>query len=162
MRTFNRIDTTKAKFIRAIDVKTYHDDSPDTSYLGEYSRNAGNEDKTIDRQARGDMGHGEFRYFVAAMSGEDTGNPQSVEQDYQRMEAFNAGNWHFIGVRAYAEIVINGVIQTITSGGLWGIESDSDVDYIKEVAKEQLYELTEQLQALGFTKRTIIAAIKRK
>lgn len=160
MRQFNRVDVKSKKFIRAIDVKTYHDDSPDSSYIGEYSRNPGPADRTIDRADRGDMRHNEYRYFVAAMSGDDTGNPRSVEEDYKSFEALNAGDWHYIGVRAYAEIIINGIIQTITSGGLCGIESNSDAEYLKYVAKEQLHELTKQLIALGFTRKAIAKAFK--
>jgi hypothetical protein len=32
--------------------------------------------------------------------------------------------------------VVNGVCQTITSGGLWGIESDSSRQYLSEVEQE--------------------------
>src|SRR5688500_10376303 len=57
---------------------------PDLSHFGEYSDVPGDDDKTIDRQERGDQWRNEHRYFIAALSGENTGNPESVEQDYQR------------------------------------------------------------------------------
>ena len=52
------------------------------------------------------------------------------------------------------------VIQDISSGGLWGVESDSDKAYFAEVAGEELAELKSQLQALGFSKRAISQAFK--
>ncbi len=86
-------------------------------------------------------------------------------QDFERMQDLDRGEWCFVGVRADAQILIpNGsqgssTIQTITSGGLWGIESDSG-EYFKEVEKEQLDELRDQLHALGFSKRAISAAFR--
>ena len=76
------------------------------------------------------------------------------------MESLNAGHWSYNGIRAEAEIVINGLCQTITSGGLWGVESDSDKDYISQIEREELGQLSEQLAALGFKKQPIRAAIE--
>lgn len=149
MPTFTRTDV-KGKKIRAVEVKREVDDCPDLSYLGEYTSQPGDDDKTIDREERGDRGRHEYRYFVAAMSGEDTGNPESVEQDYRRMEDYNRNEWCMLGITAVAQVSLNGVIQTIHSGGIWGIESDSDKDYLEEMAQEQLNELREQLKAIGF------------
>jgi hypothetical protein len=39
--------------------------------------------------------------------------------------------------------------QTITSGGLWGIESDSSASYLKEIEDQELEDLKTQLKALG-------------
>jgi len=39
-------------------------------------------------------------------------------------------------------------IQTIDSGGLWGIESDSDSSYLNEIGKEQVEEVREYLRTL--------------
>ncbi len=81
-----------------------------------------------------------------------------VEQDYQRHEAHSRGDWHSVGVIAKAEIVVNGVIQTIRSGGLWGIESDSDPEYFEQVSAEELTNLKTILGSLGFGKRAIAHA----
>jgi hypothetical protein len=51
-------------------------------------------------------------------------------------------------------------MQRITSGGLWGIESDSDAAYLKEIEQEQLSELRDQLHAIGFSTRSISAAFR--
>ena len=53
----------------------------------------------------------------------------------------------------------NGVIQRIQSGGLWGIESDSDKAYLKEIESEQLAELANELAACGFSKRSVSKAM---
>ena len=130
------------------------DESTDYSLLGEYSRTPGK--NAVDRQARGDMGRNECRYCNITMSAEETGNPESVEQDYQRLEALQRGDWHFIGVIAKAEIVSGGgICQTIRSGGLWGVESDSGKEYLAEVAKEELDTLRAELAGLGFSGRQI-------
>ena len=36
-----------------------------------------------------------------------------------------------------------------TSGGLWGIESDSGDEYIKEVEEQEFYDLKDHLAAFG-------------
>jgi len=52
------------------------------------------------------------------------------------------------------------VLQDVSSGGLWGIESDSDASYLKEIEAEELSELRKQLYAMGFSKRAIATAVK--
>jgi hypothetical protein len=154
--------TLTARKILSVELRREVDSSPDNSHLGEYSDRPGPDDRTIDRQERGDMGRDEFRYFIAAVSGEDTGNPDSVEQDYQRMESLNRGDWFSFGVSAVAEVQLTpgGVIQKIRSGGLWGIESDSDKSYFAEVESEQLAELRGELEQLGFKPGAIRKAFK--
>ena len=68
-----------------------------------------------------------------------------------RLQQYRNGDFSFVGISAEAEIVVNGVCQTITSGGLWGIESDSDHQYLVEVEQEEVDQLKAILQALGFS-----------
>lgn len=69
--------------------------------------------------------------------------------------------WCYMGVTASAQVQLDGSLtQTIRSGGLWGIESDSDESYFTEVETEQLNELRSQLHAIGFTKRAVSAAFR--
>lgn len=145
------------KEILSVKVVRETDCDPDLSYLGEYSRNPGK--NCIDREERGDSERGQFRYCNVTMSAEETGNPESVEQDYKRLEAYNRGVWEMVGVYAVAEVIVNEVIQTIRSGGLWGIESDS-WEYFKEVEKEQLAELVAELEAVGFAEAEIVEAYR--
>ncbi len=85
---------------------------------------------------------------------------ENASKDYDRMESLQRGAWGYIGIGARAEIVIGGVCQTITSGSLWGIESDSEESYLRETEQEQLTELRGILHELGFSKRAIAAAVK--
>jgi hypothetical protein len=71
-----------------------------------------------------------------------------------RRQQYENQQFEFIGIRAEAEIVIAGVCQTITSGGLWGIESDSTPEYLTEVEQEETEQLWAILQSLGFSKDT--------
>ena len=57
--------------------------------------------------------------------------------------------------------MVAGVCQTITSGGLWGIESDSTPDYLSEIGQEEIEQLQEILQALGFSQKVISEHTKR-
>jgi hypothetical protein len=90
---------------------------------------------------------------------------KNAEQDYARMESGARGEYCFIGIRAEAELNIPGghlafIAQEISSRGLWGVESDSDESYLREVEAEELAELRGQLHELGFSQRAISAAFK--
>jgi hypothetical protein len=66
-----------------------------------------------------------------------------------------------VGVVAHATVQLRGYLtQQVRSGGLWGIESDSDGSYLAEVAKDELAELRKELHAMGFSKRAIAAAFR--
>jgi hypothetical protein len=149
---------TATKSIESVKIVREPDDCPDISHLGEYSGSPGEPDRTIDRQERGEQSRGEYRYFIAAMSGEETGNPASVEQDYQRAEAFNRGEWHLVVIHARADIRVNGVFQSVTSGYIGGTESDSEEMDFEQIQSDQLSELRGILAALGFSAEEIDAA----
>lgn len=129
---------------------------------------------------RGDMSRGEYRYFNPSFNYVDKhghalpeNTPEEVRkyvrQDYERMESLNRGNWCFIGIRAEAEVMPNvqgtgdkwhGVVQRVTSGGLWGIETDSGKSYFSEVEQEELSNLKDELKAYGFSTRAISKAFE--
>lgn len=87
-----------------------------------------------------------------------------VLQDYERMERLNAGDWYYIGVIAQAHVATPDTFgyteQVIRSGGIWGIESDSDRSYLQAEEEEQLSELRGILKDFGFSTRQISAAFK--
>lgn len=63
-----------------------------------------------------------------------------------RLRQYQNGVFGFVGVYAEAEIVdSNGVIQTVSSGGLSGIESDSGDEYMNQIKNEEVNELIEVL-----------------
>jgi len=148
------------KRILSVRVMRDVDTDPDLSWLGEYGSTPRGE-HVIDRQERGDQSRGTYRYFTPAMTGDESGNPDSPEQDYSRMEAYNRGDWCMLGIWVEAEVQLahHGVIQRIRSGGLWGVESDSGLEYLASVEHEELAALGSELEALGFTKRRIDAAL---
>lgn len=139
-------------------------------------------DETMDRLAaaqeeleecdcgeRGDTNRGEYRYFNPSGNYKDE-TPENtrkyVRQDYERMEGLNQGDWCFIGIVAECEYSIGDnragcrLIQELSSGGLWGIESDSEESYFTSVEQEELSELRSQLKAIGFSCRAISTAFK--
>ena len=115
---------------------------------------------------RGDMQRNEYRYFNGNVENYKGESPEDirkyVRQDYERMERLKAGDWCFIGIRAEAEISLTPDDKgwEWTSGGRWGIESDSDKSHFAEIEKEELFGLENQLHAAGFSKRAIAAAFK--
>jgi hypothetical protein len=77
---------------------------------------------------------------------------ECAKQDKERLDAYNRGDWEMIGIRAMATIHIpvnNAVkIQTINSGGLFGIASDSDDSDIQEIGIDQIDEVKNYLRIL--------------
>jgi hypothetical protein len=75
--------------------------------------------------------------------------------DRERLDAFREGSWHLIGIQAAANVLIplgcHLVTQTVTSPGLWGIESDSDEAWLDEVYAEECASLIAMLSAIGVT-----------
>jgi hypothetical protein len=120
-------------------------------------------DSFLDRNA--------YEYFKPYAGGEKPGTADYKKyawQDYKRMESLNNGNWQYIGIIAKAKILIplpsnpgSYQYQTISSGGIWGIESDSGEEYLQEEAAAQIVDLFWQLEALGIGKRSIQYAIKK-
>jgi hypothetical protein len=106
----------------------------------------------------------ELPYFNPPFENYKGESPEDIRkycrQDYDRMESLNNGNWGYIGIRAEAEVQVSDVVQDITSGGLWGIESDSDKSYLAEIDAEELASLKSELLALGFSRRAISQAFK--
>lgn len=83
--------------------------------------------------------------------------------DRARLAAFERGDVCMIGIRAEAEITVrvgpnHAVTQTIASGGLWGIESDSRPDYLDSIRAEQIDELCDILRILGCAESNITNA----
>lgn len=170
-----------------VTVEYHYDDNPDTSWLGEYT------DKwqpgAIDRLHTGNWTlrrwRREYRYFIPGVSVEEHRRGLSrlgyakheawvmanryTRADYERMEALNRGDWHFIGivVKVTVEAKRDGFIfdpVEVGYAGLWGIESDSDEDYIADTvagliedAKAMLPTAADRLEAVAWTVRDATA-----
>jgi len=148
----------KGPNVAAVRIVHQVDKDPNLLWLGEYEDAipSGVADwQVVDREEKGDRRHGERRYFVGGAN--YVGEPE-VEarkyalQDYARMESYNRGEWTTLGISVEADVEVkidSGlIIQTVASGGLWGVESDGDDAHRREVAGEQLAELQEILSAL--------------
>ena len=161
-------------------VKVCHkqDECADTSCLGKYTDEleAGvivmkygeffeklPEDAEIPERGR------EYRGFEPYAGGEEVGTEEYYEyglQDYERMEGLVRGNWVFLGIIAEAcvGVSLDGgksyKLDTLTSGGVWGIESDSAREYLEDVGRDELADLKATLLAYGFGVKQVNAAIK--
>lgn len=160
--------------IESIRVESVVDNDPDTSQLGRFTddqspeafiRYGEHEGKQIKELREGDeLPHKSrhYRFFLPAMTAEESGSPSSPREDWKRMEALSEGEWHYIGIIAKAVIRTgSGTMQTIRSGGLWGMESDADEDWLNEAAIEQVEELRKELKSLGFGSRAITYALRK-
>ena len=89
-----------------------------------------------------------YNNFKPYAGGEEAGTKEYYEyglQDFKRMEGLEHGDWHFVGVIAEAVVEYetetgNYRLETLTSSGLWGIESDAE-DYLEEIEGEELASL---------------------
>ena len=136
------LERTEGKYL--IKVYTEIDECPDLSYLGAYSKTPAT--VHIDRQERGDMERGEYRYFNVGC-----GEPDYIEQDYARAEAYNRGDWYTLTVCCEIAIKTNAqwAIPTVVGRAyLSGVESDSGDEYLQEVAKGLIAEAKADLKTL--------------
>ena len=135
------------KKINRIIVRHLIDENPDLSHLGKFSDTAGEFAIKHSRE-----GYGEYKYFNA----DNVEDMKQAKQNYKLMIDYNNGVWGMIGIRAEAEIITGkkdcGLINTIKSGGLWGISNDCDDSEFKSIEEEQVDELKDVLRKLGFSK----------
>jgi len=127
------------KEILNIKIVSEPDYDPDMSYLGEFSND--HKPGCIEHEPNDNRS---YPYFHPA-------NTEFANEDYKRMLAYENGLWNMISIHAVAEIKINDTLETIRSGGLYGIESDSDKEHFMEVGAEETCELRDMLKELGFT-----------
>lgn len=130
---------------------------PDLSWIGEFTDkpNWNEQDKhlIIDREARGERGNGEYRYFVCAYDLLDAKKwykdhgyskhdcamlpRKHALEDYERMQAYNRGDWGMMGI-------VVSIPEFDVQNSLWGIETDSE-GYQEEIIQELIYECISEL-----------------
>lgn len=80
-------------------------------------------------------------------------DPDYKTEDQARLDAWQNDEWHFIGIQAKATCLIvrngTGVYYTLTSPGLWAIESDSDESYLESVYEEEIATLKADIAAMS-------------
>lgn len=88
-----------------------------------------------------------------------------LADDPDRVDAYRSGQWEPIGIRAIAYVDVGRPgawhVHKFTSAGLWGIESDSDQDYLSSVAADELAELRDELVEFGFSDGQFSEAAQR-
>ena len=97
--------------------------------------------------------------------GADEG-PEVAAQCKARLDDYDRQEWYVMGLRAEVELLHladpadkSGTLHTLSSGGLWGVESDSGEEYLREVAGEELADLkTLCLDLAGVTAEAFDAA----
>lgn len=89
---------------------------------------------------------------VSWLDGARCDNATDRAADAARLAAFNRGDWRMTGVRIEAAVIVNGTIQSVSTPGLWGVESDASAEYIKDVAADEYVTLKEILATLGIKK----------
>jgi len=156
---FRMHDTDRGKprlRITKIVVRTVPDEEPDLSWLKtEYDA----ERHTITSSCRctnDDVKHYGWKKVK-----------QWIDEDNHRFNTHGV-TWSCVGVEAVAIIDIlleagpNGfaICQTVKSGGVWGIENDSDSDYLHEEGENELGQLRDILTALGVEQVEIDNALK--
>lgn len=163
--------------VNSVRIMQVTDSDPDTSLLGEYMSSPPSNmiphgrilyaEKggvpwwaIIDRKVRGDWygNRNEARFYVGPWENYEGTKPELarkyIGQDYERAEAYNRGEWWYVGVYAQAELSVKAedgwpITQVIRSAGLWGIESDAGQSWFDEFAEEELDQLRAQLAELG-------------
>jgi hypothetical protein len=105
--------------------------------------------------------------FTRVMMDDETADPRDRlfqdkryrKADQKRLDAYNRGEWHFVGIRARAHVTIvrNGTSFrfNLDSAGLWGIESDSGEEYFKEVFEPEISELKLWLTHFDMSKAVV-------
>jgi hypothetical protein len=79
-----------------------------------------------------------------------------IERDHERLKEFGK-SWWYESVKVVAKIYIpfkvgdkiNYKIETIESGGLYGVDSDNEEDYFREIMEEELHAVISYLKKLN-------------
>jgi hypothetical protein len=79
----------------------------------------------------------------------------------ERRANHRRGALGFLRVRAEAEVLIEGTVQTLTSPGLSSIESDLDDADVGQVAEEEWRALRDVLKAVGVPTKQLPLAVER-
>jgi hypothetical protein len=97
---------------------------------------------------------------------EDDPNPDTAylgqAELAERRAAYARDEFSFLAVRAEAEVVIEGIAQTLTSAGAPGIESDIGEEYVAQVAQEEWSALRDVLKTVGVPTNQLPLAVARE
>lgn len=135
--------------IESIKIQQIDDPHADLSYLGEFADHIPDNIEPYQIINHALEKPREFKYFIAA----NADNEIEAQSNYDRMQDYGKG-WHSIGITAVAIVsypvgIISRRLQQFESGGLWGIDSDSNESYLNEIIKEELADLKNHLTMFG-------------
>lgn len=131
------------KRITSITIKHNPDEYPDFSHLGTFSDTKGK------YAVKHDGGMNSYQYFNA----DNVENMKQAKENYSELMEYENGTKYYIGISAAAEVQTSQdgkhwLINHISSGVLWGLDSDCDNS---DVEKDQLEDLYTTLKEYGFT-----------
>lgn len=77
-----------------------------------------------------------------------------LEQDRERLAAYNRGDWYMTGVRVVAHVLvpIGGTsfrIFDMASAGVFGVESDADESYLADIERDEKASLIDDIKTMG-------------
>lgn len=85
------------------------------------------------------------------------------QEDFSsRKKAYRRGDFHYVGVRAEAEVLVLETVQVLTSPGTWGIESDSLDDEIERLVDEEWKLLRDVLKTVGVPTEELPLDVQRE
>jgi hypothetical protein len=87
---------------------------------------------------------------------------EGVEELADRLAEYKRGGFEFMCVRAVAEVRIEGIDQVLTGAGAYAIESDSEDEYLEEIATEEWKSLRNVLKAVGVPTTELPLEVDRK
>lgn len=141
-KSYRRFDfSEKEREIRPgviVKVSWKDDDSPDLSYL-EHTP------EEIEREARSMANNPDYktrRGKPYSYKGALMVLRRNARDDADRLSNYDDSWWSMVG--CCAELSING--ERISAASLWGIESDSDPDYLESVEQEMIEEVTDGME----------------
>ena len=120
------------------------DECADLSYLGEFSNKA--EKAHIDRSERERIDNTDYRYFNSG-----SGDLTFIDEEYKRMQQFIDGSVQSLYINAIAVVIYSigsgcSRLETLQSGGLGGVDSDSTDEYKESIINGELADLKQHLQ----------------
>lgn len=68
----------------------------------------------------------------------------------------------YMRAHAEAEVTIGGVAQTLTSGGMWGIEDDAEDEYLDQIIEQEWETLRVVLKTVGVPTDKLPLAVDRE
>lgn len=121
----------------------------------------------IEREVLTDDEHYDYDGDIEPSPWEPSEGEEVRQRMEERKERYMAGEWWMVGVRAAATIRWadeahpdgHYLIQTISSPGIWCVESDAGEEYLNEIYKGELDTLRDMLKAMGFSDTDIEAKL---